>query len=140
MARDLFHDAVKRALEAEGWVITDDPLVIPAGMRNLRIDLGAERLIGAIRGMQKIAVEVKSFLDDSPVTDFHKALGQYQYYEFALRQLAAERSLYLALPVDAYEDLFRDPFMENLVAFYQLRLIVYEPVSETIQQWLPRQM
>jgi hypothetical protein len=26
MAKDLFHDTVKRALEKEGWEITDDPL------------------------------------------------------------------------------------------------------------------
>ena len=137
MAKDLFHDAVRRALEKEGWTITDDPLVIPAGLRNLRIDLGAERLIGAARGAEKIAVEIKSFLDDSPVTDFHKALGQFQYYEFALSQLPSERALFLAVPTDAYEDLFADPFIERLVLHYGLRIIVYEPVSETIQQWLP---
>lgn len=27
-ARDVFHDAVKKGLEKEGWVITDDPLEI----------------------------------------------------------------------------------------------------------------
>ncbi|MHC5897513.1 element excision factor XisH family protein, partial [Nostoc sp.] len=26
MARDLFHNIVRSALEKEGWVITDDPL------------------------------------------------------------------------------------------------------------------
>lgn len=28
MAKDLFHDVVKRALEKDGWEITDDPLEI----------------------------------------------------------------------------------------------------------------
>jgi hypothetical protein len=27
MAKDFFHDAVRRALEKEGWIITDAPLV-----------------------------------------------------------------------------------------------------------------
>ncbi|MCB0593863.1 MAG: hypothetical protein H6557_12555 [Lewinellaceae bacterium] len=27
-ARDLIHEAVKRALEKDGWNVTDDPLVI----------------------------------------------------------------------------------------------------------------
>jgi hypothetical protein len=27
-AKDIFHDAVRKGLEQEGWVITDDPLRI----------------------------------------------------------------------------------------------------------------
>ncbi|MBD2292046.1 hypothetical protein H6G06_00755 [Anabaena sphaerica FACHB-251] len=27
-ARDLFHQAVRTALEKEGWIITDDPLEV----------------------------------------------------------------------------------------------------------------
>ena len=136
MARDLFHGAVRNALEKEGWIITDDPLVIPAGLRNLRIDLGAERLIAASRDNERIAVEIKSFLDDSPVTDFHKALGQYQYYQFALTELRSDRKLFLAMPTDAYDDLFSDPFMEKLAAHYDMQFILFEPVSETILQWI----
>jgi hypothetical protein len=29
--RDFFHDAVSKALEAEGWTVTDDPLRIQVG-------------------------------------------------------------------------------------------------------------
>lgn len=61
MAKDLFHDAVKMALEKDGWTITHDPLHIVSLGFNVLIDLGAERLIGASKGDETIAVEVKSF-------------------------------------------------------------------------------
>ncbi len=31
MARDLFHNIVRSALEKDGWIITDDPLSIRCG-------------------------------------------------------------------------------------------------------------
>ncbi len=61
MAKDMFHDAVKRALQKEGWLITHDPYPIKIGSIRLFIDLGAERVIAAEQGNDKIAVEIKSF-------------------------------------------------------------------------------
>ena len=47
-ARDFYHADVVRALLADGWRITADPLVLPVGGRDLYIDLGAENsTIGA---------------------------------------------------------------------------------------------
>ncbi len=71
MARDLFHTAVKVALEKENWVITDDPLKVEVGGAKFEIDLGAERLLAAERSGVKIAVEIKTFLGDSPITDYY---------------------------------------------------------------------
>ena len=62
-AKDIFHEVVKRALQKDGGQITQDPLSISVGGVNLSIDLGAERLIAAEREGNKIAVEVKSFLE-----------------------------------------------------------------------------
>lgn len=31
MAKDLFHDVVRHALEKDGWTITDDPLFLRFG-------------------------------------------------------------------------------------------------------------
>jgi hypothetical protein len=42
-ARDLFHNAVRNALQKEGWNITHDPLTIKFGKDKLSIDLGAEQ-------------------------------------------------------------------------------------------------
>lgn len=70
------------------------------GDRNLFIDLGAERLLIAERGFQKIAVEVKSFISPSPVKDFENALGQYILYEDLLTQEDLERILYDSWDID----------------------------------------
>jgi hypothetical protein len=42
MARDLFHNIVKTALEKEGWKITHDPYQLRYGIADLYIDLAAE--------------------------------------------------------------------------------------------------
>ena len=73
MARDLFHEIVRSAIEKEGWTITDDPLSIRCGGVDLQIDLGAQRLIAAQKAGQKIAVEIKSFVSASKISEFHTA-------------------------------------------------------------------
>ena len=56
-ARNVYHDAVIRALVADGWTITDDPLKLEYGDRNLYVDLGAEySTVGAEKSGRKIAV------------------------------------------------------------------------------------
>ena len=135
-AKDRFHFSVGRALEKEQWVITDDPLRLETGGTKFEIDLGAERLLAANRGMEKIAVEVKSFLSDSPLTDYHAALGQFMNYRLALKDLEPDRVLYLAIPLMAYQAFFQREFAQNSLAFYQVPQIVYEPIEEVIVQWI----
>lgn len=65
MARDKFHHCVRRAIEKDGWLITDDPLRLSSGKVDVEIDLGAEKLLAAERGEEKIAVEIKNFLGHS---------------------------------------------------------------------------
>lgn len=85
-ARDVFHQAVKIALTKDHWRITDDPLVLQVGGVDLYVDLGAEKLLAAEKDHHQIAVEVKSFLGPSLVSDFHLALGQFLNYRLALAQ------------------------------------------------------
>jgi len=56
--RDIYHQAVRNALSKEGWIITHDPLTVPFGLRRVYLDLGAEQLLAAERGPDRIAVEV----------------------------------------------------------------------------------
>jgi hypothetical protein len=37
-ARDIYHDAVKNALVKEGWIITDDPLHLKWGHKDMYVD------------------------------------------------------------------------------------------------------
>ena len=69
-AKDIFHDCVKHALIKDGWTITHDPLRIRVARgKNLFVDLGAERLLAAEKGTEKIAVEIKSFTHSSDMKD-----------------------------------------------------------------------
>lgn len=135
MARDLYHPAVKRALEKEGWRITHDPYPLKVGLIRLFIDLGAERVIAAERGNEKIAIEIKSFSDDSPVAAFHEAMGQYDNYLIALEDEEPERTLFLAIPHHIYEGFFQEPFIQKVVARKSVKLIVYQPETEELLLW-----
>ena len=103
--KDHIHEAVKSSLTKEGWIITHDPLFIEYGQEDMYVDLGAERLLAAERGAEKIAVEIKSFVGTSTLTELHKALGQYQIYLAVLEKIEPERRLFLALSKTAFEEL-----------------------------------
>jgi hypothetical protein len=135
-AKDKFHEEVKRALVKDQWIVTDDPLEITSEGQTFAIDFGAERLILAERGVEKIAIEVKSFLNSSAITDFYAAFGQFATYRLALKREDPDRVLYLAVPEDAYETFFRSAFIQIAIAEFQLLLIVYEPKQEVITQWI----
>ncbi len=80
-APDKFHDVVKHALIKDGWTITDDPLYLDYGGVDYSVDFGAEKLIGAEKHGQRIAVEVKSFLSDSTTYEFHHVVGQFTDFQ-----------------------------------------------------------
>ena len=73
-AKDIYHDTVKRALQKGGWTITHDSSPLQIGKKRLSADLGAERLISAERGLQRIVVEVKSFVGQSDVKDLEQSI------------------------------------------------------------------
>lgn len=85
--------------------------------------------------MKKIAVEIKSFLNPSAITDFYSALGQFLSYRMGLSDTEPERALYLAVPLDAYETFFQLEFTQAAIQLYQILLIVYDPINEVIVQW-----
>ncbi len=133
---DIFHSAVRNALEKDGWHITHDPLHIDLADIEIYIDFGAEQLLAAQRENEKIAVEVKSFLGSSTVSEFNLALGQFINYRFVLSEVEAQRQLYLAVPTETYEIFFRRQLIKKISQEQQLKFIVYEPVSEVVQQWI----
>ena len=134
-ARDIFHDAVRHALEKEGWVITHDPLSLQVGGVEMYIDLGAEKLIAAEKDGEKIAVEIKSFISVSAIYEFHLAIGQYRNYQLALSQEDPERLLYLAVPEDAYSRFFTLQFIQDALRYNEVRCLVYDVQVEGIVQW-----
>ncbi len=108
MPKDRFHAVVKIALEKENWIITADPYEIRLDDIDFEIDLAAEQLLAAERDSQKIAVEVKSFISPSNVSEFHTALGQFLNYRDALMLVEPDRRLYLAVRSPVYDSFSND--------------------------------
>ncbi|MEM9538841.1 MAG: XisH family protein [Cyanobacteria bacterium P01_E01_bin.42] len=135
-AKDTFHDAVKNGLLREGWTVTHDPLYLKFGTAGLYIDLAAERILAAQKGQEKIAVEIKTFGGDSLVFDFHLAIGQFVNYQVTLENKEPSRLLYLAVPQEIYETFFQSLLAKAVIQKYQIPLIVYNPETEEILEWL----
>jgi XisH protein len=136
-AKDIYHNTVKNALTKDGWTITHDPLRLPWGPKDLYVYLGAEHLLGAAQGERKIAVEIKSFVGPSLVTDLEHALGQYILYHDIMTHVEPDRELYLAIRRTIFLDLFAEPIGRVLLDNRRLKLIVFDPRTEVIVQWIP---
>jgi hypothetical protein len=136
-AKNVYHDAVVNALIADGWTITDDPLRLAFGDRDLFVDLGAEQAaIAAEKDDRIIAVEVQSFLSPSPVRDLEEAVGQFATYRAVLRRTEPERQLYLAVRREVYDGLLTERFGQLIVTELQLRLLVFDEEQERVVQWI----
>lgn len=136
MAKDKYHALVRNILEADGWQITHDPYFLMLGKRRGFIDLGAERiLLGAEKGNEKVAIEVKSFLGLSDVDQFEDALGQYLLYKPALQEKEPDRTLFLALPITFYNNLFDDSYFQKIAQLYDLKMLIFDEKSEIISEW-----
>jgi hypothetical protein len=126
MARDIFHNIVKQALIEEGWLVTDDPLtLLTRAEGGISTDLGAEKIIVAEKGLTRIAVEVKSFLNPSMIHDFLRASGQYNGYNIVIRRKQINRILYLAMPVFAYEKLCSYDFVQAIIEEVNIKFILF---------------
>ncbi len=136
-AKDATHNIVRHALEKDGWIITHDPYYIKVGGVEFYIDLGADAIVAAERAGQKIAVEVKSFLGASSISEFHTALGQFFNYRLALEEKDPDRILYLAVPLNTYDEFFTLQFIQKAVQRADLKLLIYNELQETVSQWIP---
>ena len=137
--RDDFHFVVRRALEKEGWSITDDPF--PLKFENLRLqaDFGAERTLAAEKAGQRIAVEVKDFDQESAANELQKMLGQMQLYQWALDDQEPDRELFLAISATVYDKRFQQPSYQRAVQLNAIKLLVFDEIKEVVLQWIKPQ-
>ena len=137
-AKDIVHEIVRQALEKDGWVITHDPLFLRVSENiGMFLNLAANKVIIANRETLKIAVEFKSFVGLSAVTDFHLAIGQFLNYRLALEELEADRILYLAIPDDIYHNFFQDSFIQKVIDNYSIKLLIINTQQGEILSWKP---
>ena len=133
-ARNIYHDTVVKALQADGWTITHDPLRIGYGGQDMYVDLGADRpTIGAERGKERIAVEIQSFLSPSRVRDLQEAIGQYEVYRLVLAEQEPDRQLFMAVPNEFYDQFLTERFGQFIISQLKVKLVVFE--EERILQW-----
>jgi len=136
MARDLLHDNVRTALVNDNWSITHDPYRLSLEDVGYEVDLGAEKLIAATNGVDKILVEVKSFRGQSLTYEFHRALGQFNSYFVPLLEKDPERILFLAVPEEVYYSFFQKALIQKTLKYYRVKILVFDPDQNIIVKWI----
>ena len=136
MAKDIYHETVKIALIEDGWTITDDPFRLQFGGRMTYVDLGAEKLLAAEKQGERIAVEIKSFLNPSPIKDLEQALGQYILYSQVIEKLKLNRKLYLAVPQTVYKDFWTEELPQLIIETNHIQIVTFDPQLEEVVQWI----
>lgn len=134
--QDRYHAIVLRCLQKGGWVIVKEQEFISIGTddetnRRLYIDIKARR-----DDAQLVLIEVKG-LERSPVHELMELLGQYLIYQLALDYLSITIPLYIAIPQDAYQDILQHVLGQEMMARYNVPLLIFDPISEEIIQWMP---
>ena len=135
-AKDFFHDAAKHALISDGWTITNDPLSLKWGERDLYVDFGAEKVMVAQKAGRLIAVEVKSFIGASEMRDLHNAVGQYQIYRSVMLRTHPQYTLYLAISNEVYEKLFLEDVGSLVLEDEGINMVIFDDETEVIVKWI----
>ena len=137
MAKDLFHKTVLNSLTKDNWAITQDPYRLILSKRVLEIDIGAEPIIAAQKGSEKIAIEVKSFLRESFIYEFYSVLGQYLVYETFLAKQEPDRQLYLAISDEVYALRFeQDEDILWVCRKYNLKMLTFNKLNHNVESWI----
>lgn len=76
-------------------------------------------------------------ISPSAVADLENALGQYIVYHDVMARLEPDRTLYLAIRDTVFFDVFTEPIGQVLLDNQRLKLLVFEPATEVISQWIP---
>lgn len=145
--KDAHHDVVHQALVKDGWEITNDPYVISYGERFLFIDLGATEseteipkgnLVGAKKGGERIAIEIKQFHGKSAIADLEQAIGQYILYRLLLEKVDPGREIYLAVSQVVFDELFSEPIGELVINELPLQLLIINIPEAKVHRWIPQ--
>jgi hypothetical protein len=136
--RDTHHDAVKRALIKDGWTISHDPLRLSYEGASVSTDLGAEKAIadGERIAVEIIAVEVKDFDGDQMMSQFEKALGQYNLYRILLKMTEPDRVIFLAVKQDVFDGFFQRPIIRLATNEEKIKFLVFDEIKEEIIKWI----
>jgi len=135
-AKDIYHNSVKNALIKDGWIITHDPYTLTFGLKDVFVDIGAERMLAAEKSGDKIAVEIKSFRSASDIHDLEMAVGQYVFYRSLLTRIEPDRKLFLAVPASVFDSTLSEPIARPVIEDLTIALISFDPQQEVIVKWI----
>ena len=99
-------------------------------------DLGAERVIAAERGTERVAVEIKSFIGQDFGIQFYETLGQYDSYYYALAELEPDRTVWIAITQQVWKEFFLLDHVQELLNLKKIPVLVVDIKNETIVQWI----
>ena len=136
--QDLYHDVVKNALRKDGWRITHTALQLKVRADTRAGELWEGPLLTAEKDERKITVAVNSFVGRSDLADLTQTLGQLALSRPRLHVMAPHRVLYLAVRQATYSACFAEGEGELLLERQHMPLIVFDPRTEAIVQWIPR--
>lgn len=134
--QDLYHDVVKNALRKDGWRITHTALQLKVGIHSRAGELWEGPLLAAEKDERKIAVAVNSFVGRSDLADLAQTLGQLALSRPRLHVMELDRILYLAVRQATYSAWFAGGDSELLLERQHTPLLVFDPRTETIVQWV----
>ena len=135
-AKDFYHEAVKKSLIKDGWLITHDPYSLKLGSADLFVDLGAEKILAAEKNNERIAVEVKSFLGKSIISEVQDAIGQFIMYREVLTDYDSDRKLFLAVEAEIFNSDFSEALKNLLLERLKIKVLVFDSDSEEVIKWL----
>ena len=69
--------------------------------------------------------------------DLEQALGQFILYRIAMKQDEPQRELVTAITEKAYQNVFLGMDARRLIDEQNLRILVFDPQTEEIKQWIP---
>ena len=92
-------------------------------------------MLVAEKGLTRIAVEVKSFLNPSLIHDFLRASGQYNGYNIVIKRKNIDRILYLAMPFYTYEKLISYEFIQYIIEDTTIKIILFDHKEKVIVAW-----
>ncbi|MBZ0316801.1 MAG: XisH family protein [Anaerolineae bacterium] len=130
-AKDRYHLEVVHALRQAGWQVSDKPLNIRIGERDLYPDILAWYEDG-----RQIVVEIKVFDSDySAVHHLMEAAGQYSVYRAAIKKLGLNLPIYLAVSLEAYEGILTEPLGQLVISSLEIKLLLIDVELAEVVEW-----
>jgi hypothetical protein len=117
------------------WVIVREQYPIRIGLKRIWIDLSVEKEDVSATAF----IEVKDF-EMASVESLRDTIGQYILYRAAMKYAhLGDIRLFLAIPRAAFIGIFSTLIGELAIREAKMNLMVFDPVNEVIEQWLPYQ-